>query len=81
MNKQNITDLSFCPYKILEIPELTATYDQIRKGFKNMAIIWHPDKNKAPNARDMFEKIKLASEILLSDTLRPIYDDLVKAKQ
>ena len=46
-----------------------------------MAIIWHPDKNKAPNARDMFEKIKLASEILLSDTLRPIYDDLVKAKQ
>jgi curved DNA-binding protein CbpA len=46
-----------------------------------LALKWHPDRNKAPNAREMFEKIKLASEILLSESLRQIYDEFLKAKK
>jgi len=29
----------------------------------------------------MFEKIKLASEILLSEIIRPLYDEFVKARK
>lgn len=46
-----------------------------------MSLVWHPDRNKAPNARDKFEQIKTASLILLSETDRKNYDQYYKAKQ
>ena len=80
MTKQNMADLSFCPYKILELEPFKPVEKDVKSAYRRLALVWHPDRNKAPNARDMFEKIKLASEILLSDSLRAIYDDYLRAK-
>eukprot|EP00347_Sterkiella_histriomuscorum_P017931 403347433 len=46
-----------------------------------MSLKWHPDRNKAPEARDKFEQIKAASLILLSEADRKNYDRYLKAKQ
>ena len=42
---------------------------------------YHPDRNPTKEGREIFEKIKLASEVLLNVGLRKKYDDLEKAKQ
>ena len=52
---QNFADLKFCPYKILELPLFTPTPQDIRSAFRKMSLKWHPDRNKAPEARDKFE--------------------------
>ena len=67
MNKQGVQDSNFCPYKLLKVKEFTATAQEVKSAYRRLALIWHPDRNKAENARDMFEKIKLASEVLLSE--------------
>lgn len=46
-----------------------------------MSLVWHPDRNKALNARDKFEQIKAASLILLSESDRKNYDQYLRAKK
>lgn len=47
---------------------------EIKKAFKRAARQWHPDLCKEPEARDMFEKIKAASEVLLDVVQRAKYN-------
>ena len=78
-----VKDLKFCPYTVLKLdPKLSSkvTQQDVNRAFRSMARVWHPDKNPAPEARDMFEKIKLASQVLLSEELRSVYDKLLEAK-
>ena len=76
-----VKDLKFCPYTVLKLdPKSKVTHQDVNRAFRSMARVWHPDKNQAPEARDMFEKIKLASQVLLSEELRSVYDKVLEAK-
>ncbi|CDW89430.1 dnajc17 protein [Stylonychia lemnae] len=77
----NVRDLNFCPYEVLGLKPLTPTNKDVSSAFRKMSLIWHPDRNKAANARDKFEQIKAASLILLSETDRKNYDALYKVRQ
>ena len=55
----------------------TATDDEIRRSYKQMALKWHPDKNKDPAATAMFQNIVNAYDILGDVTTRQQYDVLL----
>lgn len=49
------------PYKRLGL-DRNATAEEIKKSYRRAAIIWHPDKNKDPNAKTEFRAIQEAYE-------------------
>ena len=62
-------------YNILEIQK-NASYDEIRKSYRKLALKWHPDKNIAVEAREKFNHIKIAYDILSNKESRDKYDAL-----
>lgn len=61
-------------YKLLDIDK-NATTEEIKKKYKKLAFIYHPDKNiDNNNSKDMFQKITNAYEILTNYNKRKIYD-------
>ena len=61
-------------YKILEIPE-TASIDEIKKSYRKLSMIYHPDKNKNnPEATAKFQKISEAYETLGDVDKKKEYD-------
>lgn len=61
-------------YELLGVAKDASTRD-IRKAFKKLALIHHPDKNsKDPDAHQKFVKINSAFEVLKDDDLRKKYD-------
>ncbi|XP_022532721.2 dnaJ homolog subfamily C member 16 isoform X1 [Astyanax mexicanus] len=63
----------FDPYKTLGVTR-SASQTEIKKVYKRLAKEWHPDKNKNPEAEDMFIKITKSYEILSSEEKRANYD-------
>ncbi|GAB1609052.1 dnaJ homolog subfamily C member 16-like [Argonauta hians] len=51
-----------------------ASSQEIKKAYKNLARIWHPDKNRDPDATDKFMKINEAYETLADTDKRSLYD-------
>lgn len=62
-------------YKILNIAR-QADITEIKKAFRALALQWHPDRNKAPTANEIFIQINEAYEILSDESKRKIYDSL-----
>lgn len=61
-------------YEILEIPE-TSTIDEIKKSFRRLSMMYHPDKNKNnPDATAKFQKISEAYETLGDSDRKREYD-------
>jgi len=58
-------------YSVLSIHR-DATDDEIKSGYRRMAIIWHPDHSKEPNAHEQFLAIQHAYEVLTKN--REKYD-------
>jgi len=52
----------------------TATALEIKKAYRELVKIYHPDKNPDPSAEEKFKKISNAYEILSDDEKRQIYD-------
>ena len=52
----------------------TASKDEIKSAYRNLAKKWHPDLNKDPKAPEMAKKINEAKETLLDDIKRKDYD-------
>ena len=50
-------------YGILGVSK-NATDDDIKKGYKKLAIKFHPDKNHAPQASEAFKKVSKAYSCL-----------------
>ncbi|CAF0890817.1 unnamed protein product [Adineta ricciae] len=51
-----------------------ATSADIRAAYKRLALVWHPDRNKAKEAEEKFKKIKQAYDVLIDDKQRREYD-------
>lgn len=62
-------------YKILGIAQ-TASSEEIKKAFRELALKWHPDKNKSPNSHERFIEINEAYQFLSNIEKRKLYDDL-----
>lgn len=60
-------------YDILGVPK-DANERQIKKAFHKLAMKYHPDKNKSPDAEVRFREIAEAYETLSDDTKRRKYD-------
>ena len=60
-------------YKILNVNRNT-TIVEIKKAYRKLALQWHPDVNKKPNAHEMFISINEASLILSDEEARTKYN-------
>ncbi|RXN17771.1 dnaJ -like protein [Labeo rohita] len=60
-------------YEILGVPK-DASDRQIKKAFHKLAMKYHPDKNKSPDAEAKFREIAEAYETLSDDNRRKEYD-------
>ncbi|PON35052.1 Terminal organelle assembly protein [Parasponia andersonii] len=63
-------------YNILKVNR-NASEDDLKKAYKRLAMIWHPDKNpatKRPEAEAKFKRISEAYDVLSDPLKRQIYD-------
>ncbi|HEX9143217.1 MAG TPA: molecular chaperone DnaJ [Candidatus Binatia bacterium] len=60
-------------YEILGL-DRSATQEQIKQAYRQLALKWHPDRNPAPDATDRFKEIAEAYAVLSDQTKRKQYD-------
>jgi DnaJ-related protein SCJ1 len=60
-------------YKILGVPR-EATSNEIKHKYRQLSRKYHPDKNKSPEAADMYKEINEAYEVLSDNKKRRLYD-------
>jgi hypothetical protein len=60
-------------YQILGVSR-TSTNADIRRAYRKLAVIYHPDKNSDPNAESIFKEINQAYEVLGDPQKRRAYD-------
>lgn len=51
-----------------------ATLEEIKRAYRKLAVKYHPDKNKSPDAHRVFVEIQNAYEILSNKDKREKYD-------
>ena len=51
-----------------------ASADEIRRAYRKLAMIWHPDRNESADAEETFKRIRLAYEVLREPERRTEYD-------
>ncbi|XP_077459608.1 dnaJ homolog subfamily C member 16-like isoform X2 [Stigmatopora argus] len=67
------TSTGYDPYKVLGVSR-SASQAEVKKAYKNLAREWHPDKNKDPDAENMFIKVSKSYEILSNEERRANFD-------
>jgi len=60
-------------YKVLGVPR-GATSNEIKHKYRQLSRKYHPDKNKSPEAADMYKEINEAYEVLSDNKKRRLYD-------
>ncbi len=60
-------------YEILGV-DRNASKDEIKKAYRKLAMQYHPDRNKDPDAEEKFKKISEAYAVLSDDEKRAQYD-------
>jgi molecular chaperone DnaJ len=62
-------------YEVLGVPK-GANQDQIKDAYRKLAMQFHPDRNKSPEAEEKFKEISEAYAVLSDDQKRQQYDNL-----
>jgi molecular chaperone DnaJ len=62
-------------YEVLGVPK-NASKDEIKDAYRKLAMQFHPDRNKAPEAEEKFKEISEAYAVLSDDQKRQQYDTL-----
>ncbi|MCS7117327.1 MAG: DnaJ domain-containing protein [Thaumarchaeota archaeon] len=60
-------------YEILGVPR-NATKEEIKRAYRRLALQYHPDRNKSPDAEERFKEISEAYAVLSDDEKRRLYD-------
>ena len=60
-------------YEVLGVPK-SSTKDQIKDAYRKLALQFHPDRNKSPEAEARFKEISEAYAVLSDDEKRKQYD-------
>lgn len=60
-------------YEVLGVSK-SASKDEIKSAYRKMAMKFHPDRNKEPDAEEKFKVINEAYEILSNDQKKSAYD-------
>ncbi|MEM2122026.1 MAG: molecular chaperone DnaJ [Candidatus Bathyarchaeia archaeon] len=60
-------------YKILGVSR-NASKEEIKKAYRRLALKYHPDRNKSPDAEERFKEISEAYAVLSDDEKRRQYD-------
>lgn len=68
-----MTQLKRDYYEVLGV-ERGATRDQIKQAYRKLALLYHPDRNKDPDATEKFREIAEAYAVLSDDVKRREYD-------
>jgi hypothetical protein len=68
-------------YELLQI-DATATFDEIHKAYRSLALLYHPDRNAAPGSASMMSSINEAYSVLSEPSKRQLYDkQLMRTQQ
>jgi molecular chaperone DnaJ len=62
-------------YEVLGVPR-NSSKDQIKDTYRKLAMQYHPDRNKSPEAEEKFKEISEAYAVLSDDEKRQQYDTL-----
>jgi molecular chaperone DnaJ len=60
-------------YEVLSVQK-NASKDEIKNSYRKLALQYHPDRNKAPEAEEKFKEISEAYAVLSDDDKRKRYD-------
>jgi molecular chaperone DnaJ len=62
-------------YEVLGVPK-TGSKEEIKDAYRKLAMQYHPDRNKSPDAEEKFKEISEAYAVLSDDEKRMQYDQL-----
>ena len=72
-NQYRVNDRISCHYSTLSV-SADAEHGVIKKSYHKLALRYHPDKNKDPDAAALFRKVQAAYEVLGDAEARAEYD-------